>query len=298
MAARTWPLLRVVFEAPLDDAQREALLLDIDDCGASALDEEGEIVSLYFPSPAARDAAVDLLVTRGWRDHATLTSADVADEGWAARSQANLPAVRVGRVVVAPPWDLPPGGEAEVLIEIEPSTGFGTAHHQSTRLCLRALQDLPLAGKRVLDIGTGSGVLALAAARLGAGEVLGIDNDPDAIESAEDTLRRNTAPAADQDRATEATTARVRIELRGLDDRTLEPADVVCANLTGALLRQQGARVQALVVPGGHAVLSGFTEDEAVWVRQAFDACDVVAEYEEEYWVAYVMRRREAASHA
>ena len=71
--------------------------------------------------------------------------------------------------------------------------------------------------------------------------------------------------------------AAVRMELRGLDDQALLPSDVVCANLTGALLRQQGARVQALLVPGGRAVLSGFTEDEARWVRDAFDACDVEA---------------------
>ena len=88
------------------------------------------------------------------------------------------------------------------------------------------------------------------------------------------------------------------MELRGLDDPALVPSDVVCANLTGALLRQQGARVQALMVPGGRAVLSGFTEDEARWVREAFDACDVEATHEEEFWIAYVLRRRADASQA
>ena len=90
----------------------------------------------------------------------------------------------------------------------------------------------------------------------------------------------------------------MRIELRGLDDPALTPCDVVCANLTGALLRQQGARVQQLIVPGGRAVLSGFTEDEARWVRDAFDDCDVEATHEEEFWIAYVMRRRPAVSQA
>jgi ribosomal protein L11 methyltransferase len=288
MSPRTWPVLRLVFSRPLDESRREALLLDVDDCRASALDENGETVSLHFNAAADRDAAVDLLGSRGWLADATLTTEDLADEGWAARSQANLPAVRVGRIVVAPPWDVPAAGDGEglVVIEVEPSTGFGTGHHQSTRLCLRALQDLSLEGARVLDIGTGSGVLALAAARLGAADVLGIDNDPDAIESAEDTLGRNGAPSG------------VRVELRGLDDAALQPADVVCANLTGTLLRQQGARVQALIAPGGCAVLSGFTEDEARWVREAFDACEVEAAHDEEFWMAYVMRRRAASSHA
>lgn len=293
MSPRTWPVLRLVFPAPLDDDRRMRLLLDVDDCGASALEEDGDMVALHFNSPAGRDAALDLLAARGWLAQATVATEDLPDEGWAARSQADLPAVRIGRIIVAPPWDIPPAdqrGDA-ILIEVEPSTGFGTGHHQSTRLCLRALQDIDLRGLRVLDVGTGSGILAVAAARLGAAESTGVDNDPDAIESAEDTLRRNGLAAADS-----AGVANVRVALRGLDDGDLQPADVVCANLTGTLLRQQGSRVQRLIAPGGRAVLSGFTEDEAHWVREAFDACEVEATYEEEFWVAYVIRRRPAAS--
>lgn len=301
MPTRTWPVLRLVFPAPLDEARRERLLLDVDDCGASALDEDGDVVSLYFGSPVDRDAAIDVLATAGWLSQATLATEDVPDEGWAAKSQANLPAIRVGRIVVAPPWDLPDAIERAdaLVIEVEPSTGFGTGHHQSTRLCLRALQGFDLQGARVLDIGTGSGVLAVAAFRLGAASALGIDNDPDAIESAEDTLRRNGligGDAAGQDGTPGP--APVRMELRHLDDPALVPADVVCANLTGTLLRQQGARVQRLITPGGRAVLSGFTEDEAAWVREAFDACDLEATHDEEFWIAYVMRRRSGTSQA
>ena len=289
MRLRTWPVLRLAFRSPLDEAGRERLWLDVDDCGVSAVEDDDDKVSLFFADGAHRDAAADLLARRGWLSQAALTPEDVADEGWAARSQANLAAIRVGRIVVAPPWDVPASGEADLqVIEVEPSTGFGTGHHQSTRLCLRALQDLDLRGVRVLDIGTGSGVLAVAAIRLGAAEALGIDNDPDAVESAQDTLRRNGLEPGGS----------VRMELRGLDDGALVPADVVCANLTGALLRQQGTRVQALVVPGGRAVLSGFTEDEARWVREAFDLCDVAATHVEEFWVAYVLRRREEIAQA
>lgn len=283
---RTWPVLRLTFPAPLCEAARDALMLDVDDCAAMAVDEIDDVVTLHFAQVAERDAAVDLVAARGWLDQASLLTEELPDEGWAARSQANLPAIRVGRIIVAPPWDRPAAPASDlVIIEVEPSTGFGTGHHQSTRLCLQALQSLRLDGARVLDVGTGSGVLAVAAARLGAREAVGVDNDPDAIESAEDTLRRNAVTG-------------VRVELRGLDDQALEPADVVCANLTGTLLRQQGARVQQLIVPGGAAVLSGFTEDEARWVREAFDDCDVEASFEEEFWIAYVMRRRRAPSQA
>ena len=116
MPTRTWPLLRLVFATPLDEARRNALLLDVDDCGAAALDEDGDAVALHFSS------AADLLAARGWLTHATLTTEDVPDEGWAARSQANLPAVRVGRVIVAPPWDRPAVAPSPdvVVIEVEP----------------------------------------------------------------------------------------------------------------------------------------------------------------------------------
>src|SRR4029453_614877 len=109
--------------------------------------------------------------------------ASIEDIDWAARSQAHLTRINVGRVTVAPPWDAaPPGGG--VLVIIQPSTGFGTGHHQTTRLCLDLLQHAHVAGRRVLDLGTGSGVLALAAWRLGAESVEAIDYDEDAIVTA------------------------------------------------------------------------------------------------------------------
>ncbi len=286
---RTWPAVHLELTSPLDEDTRNQLLVDVDDTGVVALTEHDERrVTLYFTEHTVRDAALAVLSDLGWQDRGALAIEDLPDEGWAARSQASLEAVHVGQIVVTPPWDaervqadaqaLPAERRPDVLI-IEPSMGFGTGHHQSTRLCLRALQTMDVTGLEVLDIGTGSGVLAIAAVRRGARAAIGIDPDPDAIEAAQDSVARNDA-------------SRVALQVTGLDDPTLAPADLVFANITGQLLRRERTRVQALIRPEGRAILSGFTEDEARWVQDAFDECALEARFDEESWVALVLRRR------
>jgi ribosomal protein L11 methyltransferase len=170
-------------------------------------------------------------------------------------------------------------GEQPIHIVIEPSMGFGTGHHATTRLCLRALQGLDVADKFVLDIGTGSGILALAAARLGAARALGIDNDADAIHSAEDNLSLN--PEA----------AHVRFATTDLDRGTLGPADVVLANLTGAVLIRSAHRLTAATAPGGTLILSGILATEADEVSQAFTGATVRRRAQEDEWVCFTMSR-------
>lgn len=285
---RTWPALRLDRHAALSDDERERLLADIDGAGVIGLDEDAGGVSLYFQDAAARDALLAALSSSAWAAGGQLSACDVPDDGWAARSQADLPAVQVDAIVVSPPWDVArvragiaslPEGERPDVIEIEPSTGFGTGHHQSTRLCLRALQLLDVRGLDVLDVGTGSGVLAIAAVRRGAARALGVDPDQDAIDAARDSIRRNGAGSS------------VQLRQTGLDDPALRPAALVFANLTGALLRREADAITRLVAPGGRAILSGFTKDEAPWVAQAFAGCEVEQQLEEEGWVALVLRQ-------
>jgi len=158
--------------------------------------------------------------------------------------------------------------------------GFGTGHHATTRLCLRALQEIDLEGRTVLDVGTGSGVLAIAASLLGAASARGIDFDPDAIQSAGENLALNPAARA------------VTFQVADLAGGPLEPADVVIANLTGAALLRHAGALASAVNPGGTLVMSGLLETERADVLRAFSNTTVGAESSEDGWAAIVVKKQ------
>ncbi|MGQ0733011.1 MAG: 50S ribosomal protein L11 methyltransferase [Acidobacteriota bacterium] len=233
----------------------------------------------YFSSSDLRDSARAAL--RISLPHLKVDSVDVPDEDWARRSQRAVTAVTAGAFVVAPPWDLPRDPpDNSVVVVIEPSRGFGTGHHASTRLCLRALSTLSLAGARVLDLGTGSGVLAIAAALRRAAQVTAVDLDADAIDAARASARLNDVQVPLEWLVGDFRTPRGNLARR--------PFDVVVANLTGGLLRTSAARIRELVSPTGCLIVSGF--DEAEWpdVGRALGLpCRAV--YEEEGWIGAVL---------
>lgn len=232
---------------------------------------------IFFADAATRDEAAAALPDAPIGAALRFALCEVADEGWAARSQASLTAIRVGRIVVTPPWDpaaATPDAEGTLTVVILPSMGFGTGHHATTRLCLQALQELALAGASVLDVGTGSGVLALAAKRLGAGQVLGIDDDPDAIAAARDSLALN--PGVD-----------VTLGVLDLRAAHVRPVDVVTANLTGGLLI---AAARTLMPFGARLILSGFLTHERTDVLAAFEGWALEREASEDGWCTATLR--------
>jgi len=156
--------------------------------------------------------------------------------------------------------------------------GFGTGHHATTRLCLEALQHVNVGGKRVLDVGTGSGILAIASSRLGAIDAAGIDVDADAIQAARENLTLN--PDA----------LRVRFEVIDLAGAPLPTADVVVANLTGALLVRQSAALRAAVAANGVLIVSGLQTDERDAVIGALKPAVVIWEREEDSWIGLAMK--------
>jgi ribosomal protein L11 methyltransferase len=155
--------------------------------------------------------------------------------------------------------------------------GFGTGHHATTRLCLAALQQIDLRSKSVIDVGTGSGVLAIAARRLGAQGVLAIDDDADAIAAAEANVALNRE-------------SRIAVEVTDLRSSSIGQFDVVVANLTGGLLMSAAVRLQSFAAAAGHLILSGFMDDEERAVLRAFAPCEIESRAQENEWICVVMR--------
>jgi ribosomal protein L11 methyltransferase len=260
---KRWPALDV--EAA-GDSDAEHVLAAADDFAPTAIEETPAGLRLFFTTSAERDVAA-----RALEQQFRVSPTDIDDQDWARRSQEGLGPVTVGRITILP---APPARLDPFSLVITPSMGFGTGHHATTRLCLAALQAIDLKGLSVLDAGTGSGVLAMAAVLLGASDALGLDDDADAVQSANENLADNPAVPAG------CVTFRVGDLMTG----PLPQADVVTANLTGGLLIRAAHRLQRAVRPGGYLIMSGLQVHERDEVWEAFDGLDLVAEAEEGGW--------------
>ena len=263
-------------------ADGELVLAVVDDYSPSAVDGHGDSITVFFADSASRDRARDAITSSF--PSAAVSPRDVDDEDWARRSQQNLQPVTVGRITVRPPWTPPPPSSPWVVdLVIAPSMGFGTGHHVTTRLCLEALQQIPLADKTCLDVGTGSGILALAARLLGARSAFGIDVDADAIQSAEENLTLNAGVSSVSFDTTDLRTLSGR-------ERAFQ-FDVVTANLTGALLVQSHEILTAVVGAGGHLILSGVMGHERQDVQRAFGPLRLAWAREEQEWAGLRFER-------
>ena len=237
----------------LADALAEAF-----DAGETAVaaygdDAGGWTVEIYFGRAPDQDAVRALLADlAGEEAGGRLAFATVAVRDWVAASLEGLPPVEVGRFFIHGSHHrsrVPPN---RIGIEIEAALAFGTGHHATTRGCLKALDRLLKARRirKILDVGTGTGVLAIAAARLGARSALGIDIDPDAVESARENVDLNRAGGL--------------VSLREGDFRLIRtPYSLVFANLTGGLLQLSAQKLAHLVAPAGHLIVSGFMDTDA-----------------------------------
>ena len=205
----------------------------------------------------------------------------IQDQDWVRTTQAQFAPMAVGeRLLVVPSWHVATAasrGDGRLGLIIDPGLAFGTGSHPTTRLCLEWLEHADLSGRRVIDYGCGSGILGIAAARLGAAQVTAIDIDPQALESATENARCN----------------RVRLDVQSSSAPLPEPADVVVANILSNPLKLLAPMLSSLVAPGGSLVLSG------VLARQVAEVADFYRETvpvepwrSREGWVCLAGQRR------
>jgi ribosomal protein L11 methyltransferase len=211
----------------------------------------------------------------------------VAESDWAEKWKEHYKPMRLGRrLVVAPAWAAYQAAPGDVVVRLDPGMAFGTGTHPTTQLCLAAIEDYLRPGGAVLDLGTGSGILAVAAAKLGAASVLALDIDPEAVRAAQENAALNGVGGA------------VRVELGSLSPAlfTTPSSLVICNILSSIIVRLLGEGLAQAVAPGGVLILSGILESQAGEIKQAAlkAGLSVAEQRQMGEWVAIVAGRTAA----
>lgn len=208
-----------------------------------------------------------------------LAAKEIKEEDWLESWKAQFTPLRVGRFLVRPSWTEPLATGHAIEIVLDPGMAFGTGLHPTTQQCLEALSSIPLEAKGLLDVGTGSGILAIAAAKRGASPVVAVDNDPIAVEAARENTVRNgvVVPVA------EATAADVPGRF-----------DVVVANIVSPVLQLIAADLVARLAPKGMLIVTGISEPSAAATREAFRRAGLktlVDRTQRDDWIGLALRR-------
>ncbi|HEX6068734.1 MAG TPA: 50S ribosomal protein L11 methyltransferase [Longimicrobiaceae bacterium] len=282
-----WLVLRA--RLPADDPLRDLLGEGLLALGGLSVVEEGEEMVTYLPPPPDPEAVVkaaarflaDWLMedappelTWSWQD----------DEDWSREWKKGLePRAVTPRIVTKPSWTEYAPAPGQIVIDIDPQMAFGTGEHATTRGCLRLLDRVIRPGDRVLDVGSGSGILSVAAAMLGAGEVVAVEYDPDANLNARENLAHNGVE--ERVRLVEAMADPALIEAEG-------SFDLILANILSGVIRPLLPAFRAALRPGGRLIVSGILQSESEAVAASAAAAGLRVEEEdreEEWWSALLL---------
>ena len=250
-----WLALTLEVEAEAAEAMSEALIA----AGAQSVSVEGldcprpTLQALTRPDDDAGRLVREAAAAAGLAAAPAFSTCAVADEDWVRRTQAQFEPIEIGeRLWVGPSWREPPPGRAAV--RIDPGLAFGTGSHPTTRLVLEFLETTVRGGERVLDYGCGSGILALAAAKLGAARVDAVDTDPQAVET-------SLANACAND-----------VDLHAALPEALPAAryDIVVSNILAQPLIVLAPLIAARTAPAGRLALAGILESQGAEVASAY----------------------------
>jgi ribosomal protein L11 methyltransferase len=244
------------------------------------------IVKTYIPLDSASDerrSQIDLGVrlVAHVSPISPLEERVLDEEEWQNSWKQHFHVLHVGeRTVIRPTWQEYTPTASEVVVALDPGMAFGTGHHPTTRMCLELLEGLAAPGMSVLDVGCGSGILSIAAAKLGAGRVLGVEIDAVAARAARENVRENRVGRV------------VRIAQGSLPHPGVKPRsyDIAIANISAKVISELAPELARAVRPGGKVIASGIIQDKKEGVEQALAASGGVLERTEtdDDWVTLV----------
>jgi len=213
----------------------------------------------------------------------------ISDPDWGEQWKKYFKPIRVSNnIIVKPTWERYAPSSRDIVIEIDPGMAFGTGQHASTRMCIEALEDIILKDRaiqnwKVLDVGCGTGILGITAAKLGAGDVICLDIDKKAVEIA----RENAAINSVDD----------RLRIINQDAATIkEPRNLIIANLTAKLLLKLRPVLTQLLLPEGYMIISGIIEQDTREIEDSFTQLFSSRVITEKEWVCYVLRKKPLAA--
>jgi len=216
--------------------------------------DDSRVVALFEPADDLVGRIAAAAAAAGIADLPEIAMADVAEQDWVRLTQSQFDPIRISeRLWIVPSWHVAPD-PAAINLELDPGLAFGTGSHPTTRLCLEWLEANVAPGVSVLDYGCGSGILAIAAKKLGAGDTVGVDIDPAALAAAADNAARN----------------RVELRLAHSGAPIQQTFDRVVANILTNPLMLLAPLLSSLRKPGGKLALSGVLETQAEQVIAAY----------------------------
>jgi ribosomal protein L11 methyltransferase len=216
--------------------------------------EVSRVIALFEPVGELTDRIKQAIQEIGLDPHTPMSLEEVAEQDWVRLTQSQFDPIRISeRLWIVPSWHVAPD-PAAINLELDPGLAFGTGSHPTTRLCLEWLETQITPGATVLDYGCGSGILAIAAKKLGAGETVGVDIDPAALTAAADNAARN----------------QVELRLAPSSAPLDQCFDVVVANILTNPLMLLAPLLTSRLAPGGKLALSGVLETQAAQVIAAY----------------------------
>ena len=213
-----------------------------------------------------------------------LETRSVNDQDWTDTWKKYFKPFHAGEhLVVKPTWEPYEPGPGDLVIEIDPGMAFGSGTHETTGMCLSLLEEVIHGGEDVIDVGTGSGILAIGAALLGAGHVLAIDIDPDAVKVARENTANNRVDKT------------VSVQQGNLLDRVSDVCDICVANIISDVIISFAAPLKSHIRPGGLFICSGIVSQRSDEVAQALDSAEyeILRKVTRGEWTAFLSRRKD-----